>query len=197
VGSFGTWRDAEGRLAWGVNDFDDAYPLPYTNDLVRLAASVKIGIDLGHLSLTLKQGCDAILDGYRISLRAGGCPFVLAEEHTNLRRLGFDAIKPPKQFWQTLQHLPGVARVPPGLRRVFARALDRRVEYKIVRREGGLGSLGQRRFVAFARWRGGLIGREAKAVMPSSLAWLSGRVDTGSRITNARSDTPSVRRIPF
>ncbi|MGC1810589.1 MAG: DUF2252 family protein, partial [Candidatus Binataceae bacterium] len=30
--SFGTWRDSEGRLAWGVDDFDEAYPLPYTND---------------------------------------------------------------------------------------------------------------------------------------------------------------------
>jgi len=39
VNSFGTWRDSEGRLAWGVDDFDDAYPLPYTSDLVRLAAS--------------------------------------------------------------------------------------------------------------------------------------------------------------
>ncbi len=31
VGSFGTWRDGEGRLCWGVDDFDEAYPLPYTN----------------------------------------------------------------------------------------------------------------------------------------------------------------------
>jgi uncharacterized protein (DUF2252 family) len=35
--NFGTWRDAEGRLVWGVNDLDEAHPLPYTNDLVRLA----------------------------------------------------------------------------------------------------------------------------------------------------------------
>src|SRR5579883_363864 len=39
VENFGTWRDIEGRLIWGVNDFDEAAPLPYTNDLVRLAAS--------------------------------------------------------------------------------------------------------------------------------------------------------------
>ena len=32
--NFGTWRDTEGRLIWGINDFDEAYPLPYTNDLV-------------------------------------------------------------------------------------------------------------------------------------------------------------------
>jgi uncharacterized protein (DUF2252 family) len=28
IGSFGTWRDAEGRLSWGVGDFDESYPLP-------------------------------------------------------------------------------------------------------------------------------------------------------------------------
>ena len=44
VGSFGTWRDREGRLCWGVDDFDDAYPLPYSNDLVRLAASIRMVI---------------------------------------------------------------------------------------------------------------------------------------------------------
>jgi len=45
VGSFGTWRDREGRLCWGVDDFDDAYPLAYTNDLARLVASLKMVID--------------------------------------------------------------------------------------------------------------------------------------------------------
>ena len=37
VENFGTWRDGEGRLVWGTNDFDEAAPIPYTNDLVRLA----------------------------------------------------------------------------------------------------------------------------------------------------------------
>ena len=50
VNSFGTWRDAEGRLCWGVDDFDESYPLAYTNDLVRLAASLKIVIDAESLS---------------------------------------------------------------------------------------------------------------------------------------------------
>src|SRR5215468_4563497 len=39
IENFGTWRDVEGRLIWGVNDFDEAWPLPYTNDLIRLATS--------------------------------------------------------------------------------------------------------------------------------------------------------------
>src|SRR5262245_33803329 len=28
VENFGTWRDAEGRLVWGISDFDEASPLP-------------------------------------------------------------------------------------------------------------------------------------------------------------------------
>ncbi|HVW00442.1 MAG TPA: DUF2252 family protein, partial [Planctomycetaceae bacterium] len=49
--NFGTWRDSWGRLAWGINDFDEAYPLPYTNDLIRLVASVQVVIALEHLSV--------------------------------------------------------------------------------------------------------------------------------------------------
>src|SRR5215831_7612531 len=33
VENYGTWRDAEGRLVWGVNDFDEAWPGAYTVDL--------------------------------------------------------------------------------------------------------------------------------------------------------------------
>jgi uncharacterized protein (DUF2252 family) len=39
IENFGTWRDIEGRLIWGVNDFDEVWTLPYTNDLIRLATS--------------------------------------------------------------------------------------------------------------------------------------------------------------
>src|ERR1700760_500073 len=36
IENFGTWRDIEGRLIWGVNDFDEAWPMSYVNDLVLL-----------------------------------------------------------------------------------------------------------------------------------------------------------------
>src|SRR5271154_4595343 len=42
--NFGTWRDGEGRLVWGINDFDEAHACAYANDLVRLAASVLVAI---------------------------------------------------------------------------------------------------------------------------------------------------------
>ena len=37
--NFGTWRDVDGRLVWGVNDFDEAAEMPFAIDLVRLATS--------------------------------------------------------------------------------------------------------------------------------------------------------------
>src|SRR5258708_38073792 len=44
--NFGTWRDADGRLVWVVNDFDEAAVMPYPLDLVRLAASIRRAPDL-------------------------------------------------------------------------------------------------------------------------------------------------------
>lgn len=122
VNSFGTWRDAEGRLCWGVDDFDEAYPLPYTNDLVRLAASLKIVLDAEDLSIRLKDGCDAILDGYVKSLSDGGAPAVLAEREQKLGRLGVDSFKPPSNFWEKLNRLPAVRR---PLARDLKRALEK------------------------------------------------------------------------
>ena len=49
------------------------------------------------------------------------------------------------------------------------------LDCKIVRRKAGIGSLGQERFVALARWEGGWIARELKALLPSACLWLEGR----------------------
>src|ERR1043166_4587146 len=40
--NFGTWRDGDGRLVWGVNDFDEAAAMPYVLDLLRLATSIRL-----------------------------------------------------------------------------------------------------------------------------------------------------------
>jgi len=95
-------------MCWGVDDFDESYPLPYTNDLVRLATSVKLEVDVEGLTIKFKQGCDAILEGYRQTLRTEGCPFVLAEGQQTLEKLGIDAIKPPDDFWPKLNRRPVV-----------------------------------------------------------------------------------------
>jgi hypothetical protein len=175
VNSFGTWRDAEGRLCWGVDDFDEAYPLPYTNDLVRLAASLKIVVENESLSIKFKDGCEAILEGYRQSLAAGGSPIVLAEREQKLGKLGEDSFKPPPDFWSKLNRLPPARRpLAANVKRALEKTLpDSRMEYKVVRRQAGLGSLGQERFVAIGDWEGGFIAREAKAMMPSACVWLA------------------------
>lgn len=181
VNSFGTWRDAEGRLCWGVDDFDEAYPLAYTNDLVRLATSMKIVIDAEGLSIKLKDGCDAILDGYSKSLREGGQPIVLAERDQKLGRLGVDSFKPPSNFWEKLNRLPAVRQpLVKDLKRALEKTLpEPGIEYKVVRRRAGLGSLGQERFVAIAKWQGGCIAREAKLMVPSACSWLNDEVEKG------------------
>ena len=176
VNSFGTWRDAEGRMAWGVDDFDESYPLPYTNDLVRLAASLKIVNDLGDLNTNLKSGCETILQGYEEALKAGGRPIVLAEHETTLERLGIEAIEAPKNFWKKLNLRPVVRKgLPRDAKQVLEKALpEGNLDYKIVLRKAGMGSLGQQRFVAIAEWDGGCIAREAKAMVPSACMWLDG-----------------------
>jgi hypothetical protein len=196
VNSFGTWRDSEGRLCWGVDDFDESYPLAYTNDIVRLAASLKIVIDTDGLSIKFREGCHSILEGYRTSLAQGGLPIVLAEREQKLGKLGVDSFKPPPDFWSKLNRLPAIRH---SLARDAKRALEKtlpdpRIEYKVVRRQAGLGSLGQERFVAIADWQGGLIAREAKAMLPSACAWLND--ETGGRQSAYEAAIRSAIRSP-
>ncbi|MDP9172181.1 MAG: DUF2252 domain-containing protein [Acidobacteriota bacterium] len=176
IGSFGTWRDSEGRLCWGVDDFDEAWPLPYTNDLVRLAASAKTVAGVGQLTTKPRPACEAILEGYTKTLQSGGSPFVLAERDQYIEKLGIKAIKPAAGFWDKLDRLP-VARgvLPKDAQQALSRTLPQpRPECKIVRRKAGVGSLGQERFVALAEWQGGWIARELKALLPSASVWLEG-----------------------
>src|SRR2546423_4043912 len=80
VENFGTWRDAEGRLVWGVNDFDEACELPWTSDLVRLGVSATLALDkLKNFKLSAGDACDAIWDGYAKAVGGDASPLVLAE----------------------------------------------------------------------------------------------------------------------
>src|SRR5258706_11548522 len=113
VENFGTWRDAEGRLVWGVNDFDETSPLPYTNDLVRLAASAHLAIAGHGLALAERQAVAAILAGYRDALAAGGRPLVLAERSPALRAMAVARLKDPEAYWRKLESLSNL-RFPGG-----------------------------------------------------------------------------------
>ncbi len=174
VENFGTWRDVEGRLTWGVNDFDEAAHLPYLQDLVRLATSAIIATDEDQFQMKPRAACDAILQGYRDSLKIGGEPIVLAEKYRSLRELAIQQLKDPQLFWNRLTGWPLVAKakMPKDAHAALERAMPRPLpEYKVVARQAGLGSRGHQRFVALYAHHGGLIAREAKALVPSAASW--------------------------
>src|SRR5262252_241977 len=102
IENFGTWRDSEGRLIWGVNDFDEACPMPYAVDLVRLATSATVALQGNHLSCDPNHACDALLNGYRETLDSGGRPFVLAEHNRWLRALAHNKLREPVRFWEKM-----------------------------------------------------------------------------------------------
>jgi len=175
VENFGTWRDIEGRLVWGINDFDEVWRLPYTVDLVRLAASAHLAIQGSHLSLEAKDACDALLTGYREGLRTGGHAFVLEEHHPWLRSMVTGALRNPQRFWEKLEGLKAEQRVPGNARKALEKLLPAKgLPYRVAHRIAGLGSLGRERYVAIAEFCGGNIAREAKALAPSAAAWAQG-----------------------
>jgi hypothetical protein len=173
VENFGTWRDIEGRLIWGVNDFDEVYPIAYTVDLVRLATSALVAISGQHLSIQPQDACSAILEGYAQGLAAGGHPIVLAESYPWLRSIALSKLRDPVLFWNKMGSLKTVrSGIPASALDALQQLLpESRIPYRVVRRVAGLGSLGRQRFVALAVWRGGKIAREAKALAPSACLW--------------------------
>src|SRR5262249_499729 len=155
--NFGTWRDSEGRLIWGINDFDEAYPLPYTNDLIRLATSVHLASRENHFQIRSRDGCALLLEGYRDGIRAGGHAYVLDQEHPPLREMALGELRDPVAFWKKLRGMP---RLRGKLSQTEKKALESLlpepgVKYTVLRRQAGAGSLGRPRLVALAEWQSG------------------------------------------
>jgi hypothetical protein len=171
--NFGTWRDSEGRLIWGVNDFDEACPMPYTLDLVRLATSARLALRGDHLSCDPDKACDVVLEGYRDGLEAGGRPFVLAEHNRWLRNLAHNKLRDPVRFWEKMENIKKLPVVVPAIvKRVLTQDLPEKLtDGTFVHRRAGLGSLGRQRFTFISNWRGGLIAREAKPLVSSAWFW--------------------------
>lgn len=176
VENFGTWRDAEGRLIWGVNDFDEAHPMSFANDLVRLAVSAHLASEADHIDLKGKDICSAILDGYCDAMRAGGQPFVLGENHGWLRKIAESELRDPVHFWAKMDAFQTVkGGVPASAVDAIEHLMPApKLKYRLARRVAGLGSLGHTRYVAIADWRGGRIAREAKALVSSACYWAKG-----------------------
>ncbi len=177
VDNFGTWLDKKGRLIWGVNDFDEAYPLPYTNDLVRLLTSANILRKQGKLQLSLKEASEIVLDGYRQSLKDGGDPFILSQ-NKKLGKLAEQQMPEDAEYWKKLDaQLAGQSgkNVPKDAKQVLEDAMpEPNLPLRFAQRQAGMGSLGRERFVARTESDGENVAREAKALLPSANFFASG-----------------------
>ena len=172
--NFGTWRDSDNRLIWGVNDVDEACRIPYTLDVVRLAVSALLANREGHFAITVRSACDAILDGYASSIDAGGKAFVIEHKHEWLRTAALTrALEPERvqRYWAKLTSgEPATGQVPRHKLRAQLPNPDAPCTFK--HRVTGVGSLGRQRFVAISTGRDrDPAAREAKAVLPSAAAW--------------------------
>jgi len=173
--NFGVWRDAEGRLAWGVTDLDEAHELPFTNDLVRLATSLFLAIDARALELDRERAVDELIISYRKTLKGEGAPLLLEAEHQWLRKLALSTVEEGQRFWDALRALDDHTDIDADAAILLREQMHRGAEIeRIVYRDAGVGSLGKPRYVAVAQWQGGLIAREAKAALPSAAHWRDG-----------------------
>lgn len=174
VENFGTWRDVEGRLIWGVNDFDEAQTMPYAIDLVRLATSALLAAEEAKLEIAIEDCCAAILEGYEEGLAKGGKPYVLEEEHGWLRALAFGSLRDPVAFAAKMDKLAEV-KPPKDVADLLLSQMPRGAALRrFATRRAGLGSLGRPRYVMLADLCGGLVVREAKAMLPSAWNWSLG-----------------------
>ncbi|MGO6967861.1 DUF2252 family protein [Rhizobium leguminosarum] len=195
--NFGTWRDIEGRLVWGVNDFDDAAVMPYALDLVRLAASAVLA--RGGDGPSVRMIGELILSGYRRGLE-NPLPVILERDHKWLRKALLLPNSERREFWEKYEMLqPGKKPASPAYVKALADALPLGSGSFVAKpRSGGTGSLGRPRFVAYAEWLGGPVLREAKALVPSAWSLRHNPQDVAihaSEIANgrARSADPHYR----
>lgn len=198
VENFGTWRDIEGRLVWGINDFDEAASMPYANDLVRLATSALIAVEEEKLALDPRCSSQAILEGYQDGLRDHGKPFLLGEKNKRLWEMAQGGMRAPALFWRKMDVLKKLTKVPVEVRRALLPLLqDPKIPLVFAHRVAGLGSLGRQRYVALGVWRGGRIVREAKPLVPSAAVW-AGQANGGAAILYQRMLDRAVRCVdPF
>ena len=118
--NFGIWRDKEGRLVWGINDFDEAASMPYLFDLVRLATSARLALGL---PLTSVQVGAAILGGYQRGLKKPR-PTLLAERKAWMRPLLDYSGKDGKKFWRKVAKYPK-AKPPKAVAALLKESLPR------------------------------------------------------------------------
>lgn len=176
--NFGTWRDVEGRLVWGANDFDDAAIMPYGLDIVRLVASAILAQP--HDGISGRAIAELVLAGYMRGLEHPA-PVILERDHPWLRDKLLLSEDERHDFWRKYDELAPDDKPVPGrfvqaLKNCLPKEAESSTPVPVTR---GTGSLGRPRFVSYLKhWRGGPVLREAKALVPS--AWSLSR--TGDQV---------------
>ena len=175
--NFGTWRDDMADLIWGINDFDEAAYLPYTQDLIRLATSVELASETQRLKINLEEACDAILDGYRQGLEQGGRPIVVNQDEDWLKKAYGRSELQKEKYWEKLNQCAFMEREAPSevIAMLEAALPAPGLPYRIFHRQAGVGSLGRPRFTAIAEWQDGNAAVEAKALIPSAALWVQNK----------------------
>jgi Uncharacterized protein conserved in bacteria (DUF2252) len=198
--NYGVWRDGDGRLVWGVNDFDEAAGMPYVCDLLRLAVSAALAPVAWVASIP--NICASIERGYRDGLKKRRA-FVLDRDNAWLRQQ-FEVDNGERaEFWAKIAKRrqeakdaadrkgrkrksgPKSNKPPSAYRAALIKALpDGSLEPEFWPSDAGTGSLGRPRWVVYARWRGAPVIREAKAVVPSAWTYAA-RISTDEILCEA------------
>jgi uncharacterized protein DUF2252 len=170
VENFGTWLAADGEV-FGVNDYDETGPAPFTNDLVRLCTSALLAARDGHLHLAAGDVAARIWQGYRenasaaagLRLAGGAGPDALA-----VARLWREARPPAERFWAGIDALAeaDAAGAPAPAAGFRLRAARRRI--------AGLGSRDHPRLVLDGELDGARAAFERKRLAPSAAAFTGG-----------------------
>ncbi len=169
VENFGTWRDSEGRLVWGVNDLDEAARLPFDQDILRLAASAILAVRESMLSAGEEEACASILEGYRTVMLSDPDIYILEERHGWLREMTISSQREPAVYWEKMEALKPVTPVPETVMGLLQSMVpEAAINRKVVHRLAGLGSLGRPRFALVADLHGSKMAREVKAIVRSA-----------------------------
>lgn len=180
VENFGTWRDSEFRLVWGINDHDDAAEIPYASDILRLAVSTRLaGFGIGN-----REAAQAIFEGYGEGLNEPG-PTLLDQKEMWMRDYVAVTDEQRKSFWDDIDGYPDASPSDQAKSALLASLPKGAALERFASASKGGGSLGRPRYVAAAKWRGGRIAREAKALLSSGWDWAAGSPARPSRFDDA------------
>ena len=171
VENFGTWLAADGE-AFGVNDYDETGPVPFTNDLVRLATSAVLAAREGHLGLAPADIAAHLWSGYRANTEpAAGIALAgaAAGDAAAVARMWRAARPSADRFWHAIDALPEVedagatAAPSPGF-------ILQRTRHRIA----GLGSREHARLVLDGMLGGVRAVYERKPLAPTAAAFTAG-----------------------